>query len=418
MNYIEILKDWNFWGKAVETGIPRTRYLQQLIPLVKLPEIIALKGVRRCGKSTLLLQLIETLHQKNNVPYKNSLFINFEDPRLPEDLQSLDLFKILETYKKSLKPEGRIFLFLDEAHRVKEWERFVLTLYDQKADIKVFVTGSNTDLLGSEVSTLLSGRYLTFPVAPLDFKEFLAFKNIRLKKEKASESLIEYLEFGGFPRVVLEEDPFQKRNLLIAYYDTIIEKDVILRHNIKNKRELKNLARFVFSNVAQITSTYRLEKTLGTSNINIQRYLHHLEESFLISRVPFFSFSVKRQIYNPSKTYVVDSGLANVVGFKFSENRGALLENAVFQKLATELQDIFYWKNGTEIDFLTFKENKVQTLINVTETVDDTAVFEREMKSLEIGKKEFKEVPTKLISLYNQSGRKEKFLCPLIDFLL
>lgn len=407
MNKINILKEWNFWEKVPQTGIPRKKYLKKLSRLLKMPEIIAISGVRRAGKSTILLQLIKQIHQKNHISYKNTLYINFEDPRLGEELSAKDLFTLIKEFKKEFKPKGRIYLFLDEIQNIQGWEKFVRTLYDQKKNIKIIITGSTSKTFNSDLIDKLSGRIFLLKISPLSFSEFLHFK----KAKKATKKLFDqYLRFGGFPRVVLEKEEVNKRELLISYYNTIIEKDVILKNNIKGKKELKQLARFVFSNIGTQISTYSLEKTLGISNVNISRYLNYLEEAFLISRISKFSYSVKKQIYNPDKIFSVDTGLANIAGFKFSQNKGRLLENIVNSRLAEQEGEVYYWKNKTEIDFLVFKNREIKKLINVCLTIDDPKTFKRETSSLKKGLKEFPKAEIKLIFLYNQSGRKEKFL--------
>ena len=411
MKYLDILADWNFWGnRKIDTGINRGRYLTSLNRLIKMPEIVSVCGVRRCGKSTILLQVIREMRLKKGVPYENCLYINFEDPRLGENFKAVNLFEVLKEYTNSFKPKEKVYLFLDEVQNVDGWEKFCRTIYDQKKNIKIFVTGSTSKTFSSDLSKLLSGRVINFPVSPLDFAEFLDFKK--------GGGIDEYLRFGGFPRVVLEENETNKMALLISYYETIIEKDVLLRNDIRNKVELKNLARYVLSNIGNQISGYALEKTLKISNENIGRYLSLLEESFIISRIPLFSYSVKKQIYNPDKVFSIDTGLSNVAGFNFSENRGRLLENLVYQKLSQGNGQVYYWKNKTEVDFLTFAKGKVDKLINVTQTVDDPEVKQRELNSLTAGNEEFKEAKPILLSLYNQSKQKDKRVYSLIEYLL
>jgi uncharacterized protein len=419
MDYLKILESWNFWkNKKIDTGVKRKKYLQNLMPVLKMPEIISLGGIRRCGKSTILLQLIRELYLKMGVPYKNTLYVNFEDPQLENNLAATDLFDLLKEYKNKIKPKGRIYLFLDEIQNIERWEKFCRTIYDQKENIKIFVTGSTSRTFNSDLTRLLSGRIVNMNVYPLDFEEFLDFKKKKKDLRQVKQLFNEYLEFGGFPRVVLEENETNKKMLLASYYETIIEKDVILKNDIKNKAEVKNLARFILSNISSQISGYALEKTLKISNENIARYLNFLEESFVISRIPLFSYSVKRQIYNPDKVFCADTGLSNVVGFKFSENKGRLLENLVHQKLQADNRQIYYWKNKTEIDFLTFSKAKVEKLINVTQTVDDPEVLQREIKSLDIAKEEFRQARQMILSLYNESGQKDKRIYLLINFLL
>lgn len=416
--YFQVLSEWNFWDKKLDSGKKRPEYTAKIMPFIDSPEVVAITGIRRSGKSTILLQLMKELHQKNKVPYRNILYVNFEDPRLGDDLKANDLFDLLRSYRINLKPRGKIFLFLDEIQNVSQWEKFVRTIYDQKRDIKIVVTGSTSRTFDSELINLLGGRLILFTVTPLSFSEFLKFKNKKITSSKIYDLLDEYLFYGGFPRVVLEKDESQKKMILVSYYSTIVEKDIILKNNIKNKLELKQLTRFVISNISSLISSYSLEKTLRISSVLINIYLNYLEESFIISRVPVFSYSVKDQIYNPDKVYCVDPGLANIAGFSFSENKGRLLENLVFNKLKTGGQQVYYWKNGTEIDFLLFGRSKVQQLINVTTTVDDPRALQRELKSLEFGATQFSNSKQRLVSLYNESNQKDPRINSLLSFLV
>lgn len=407
--YLEILNDWNFWEKDIDTGINRRGYLDRLSHLVSIGEIVAISGVRRCGKSTILRQFIRELHKTKKIPFRNTLHINFEDPRFGQSLDAVDLFEIYKEYKKELKPRGKIYLFLDEVQSVARWEQFVRTLYDTKENAAFIVTGSNSTVFSSKLSTVLTGRVIEMPVAPLSFAEYGDF---------TKGNFDEYLRFGGFPFVVLEKNEEKKREVLISYYTDILENDVIIRNGIKNKEKVKDLVLYLLSNTGNLASSYALEKMLKISDGEVSRYMDFLEEAYLISRTPLFSYSVKKQIYNPDKVFCVDTGLANIAGFAFSENKGRLLENVVFNKLAQERKNIFYWKNGTEIDFLLQAGQKVTDLINVTTTVDDVSVLRRELESLAVGSKEFPEAKTSLLTLYNQSGQTDSRISSLEKFLL
>jgi len=413
--YLKFLSDWNRWGKTqIDAGIKREGYLDQLKTLTALEEIVGICGVRRCGKTTLLLQLIERLHHDQQVPLVNMLYINFEDPRLGNSLSALELFSILEEYKLEIKPKGKIYLFLDEIQVVEDWEKFVRTIYDQQQNVKIFVTGSNSSVFNRSLSTLLSGRMVIFQVYPLDFSEFVEFKS---NKGDFDKLLREYLTFGGFPKVVLEPDEVSKRKLLISYYSSILEQDVILKNGIKKQTTLKQLAKFVLSNISKQTSSYSLSKILKIANQHVSRYLEFLEDAYLIHRVPKFAYSVKKQIYNPDKIYCVDLGLVNTAGFAFSDNFGRLLENLVYQKLRRQDNELYYWQNGSEVDLLIKSGIEVKKLINVTTTVDDASVWQREIKSLETASVEFPKAQTQLIYLNNQSNKQDSRLLSLEQFL-
>ncbi len=399
-NIIEALEKWNFWQQNIDTGVKRTRYLKEFLRLIKIPEVIAIVGVRRCGKSVLCYQILESLI-KNQVPRENTLFINFEDPVFGETVSLNNLQEIFASYLEFKNPQGRIYLFLDEVQRVNNWERFVLSLYDSRQPVKIFVTGSNSRLLSDKISTLLTGRYLTQKIYPLDFKEFLEFRRVEVEKVISRPRILnllrEYLKFGGFPRVVLEKEVIIKNSLLQEYYNTIIEKDVILKNNLKSKTEIKDLALYLMSNIGSLISSYSLAKKIGISHQNIMSYLDFFEEALLINRIPKFDVNVKKQIYNPDKTFVIDSGLSRIAGFSFSENSGHYLENMVFNHYLSQGKKIYYWKNGGEVDFLIKEGLKIKELVNVCYSLKDSEVLSREVRSLREAGTLFKDAAKKIV---------------------
>lgn len=418
-NIIQILDRWNFWNRQISTGIKREFYLKKIIRYLSSPEILALIGVRRSGKSTILLQVIKFLIKQGVKPI-NTLFINFEEPFFEVNSSPKFLTEILEAYLEFFNPKGKIYLFLDEVQQKEGWEKFVASLYNRKENIKIFITGSSSKLLKTEISTLLAGRYFSETIYPLNFKEFLSFKKLaynNIKSPKIFYHLNEYLQFGGFPRIVLEKDKNIKNKLLEEYYSSIVEKDVILRNRIKNVREIKELLLFLLSNIGNQISTYNIEKILDISNVNVRRYLEYFKESFLIDLVDFFSYKVKKQIYNPRKIYCIDSGLANIASFKFSENKGKILENVVFNHLRQKKKKLFYWRNKTEVDFVARNGYQIDEVYNVCFSIKNKATYQRELNSLEIAKKELACQKTHLIFWEKGDFNKEDVLMNIIDFL-
>ena len=420
---IKTLDKWNFWNQKIDTGIRRQFYLDELNRYLKMPEIVALTGVRRSGKSTIILQIIEGLIQNKKINPKNTLYINFEEPSFGGGLNLELLIKLFDAYLEFYNPKGKIYLFLDEVQLVKNWEKFVVSLYDRKANIKIFVTGSSSKLLQNEISTLLSGRYVSKTVYPLSFKEFLDFKKIEynplIKTPKLYSQLREYIEFGGFPRIVLEKNKHNKRILLAEYFNSIVERDIVLRHQIKKIKDVREIISFVFANISKQTSTYKLEKNFGISSQNIRRYFEYFNEAFLLQFASFFSYSVKKQIYNPQKIFSIDTGLRNAVSFKFGDDIGKLLENIVFMEFLRKKEQPYYWENGTEIDFLIRKGYQVSELFNVCYSLENKQTLEREIKSLEKGITEFEKSKTKLIYWEGQTIKHSRIkFINILNFLL
>lgn len=418
---ITTLDKWNFWNQKIDTGLKRASYSKKLNTLLGMSEVVVLTGVRRSGKSTLILQLIEELIAKGVRPH-NTLYINFEEPNFSDNLNARFLGKILDAYFEFFDPKGKVYLFLDEVQLVKGWERFVAALYDRKADVKIFVTGSSADLLKGEIATLLSGRYVSETIYPLSFAEFLDFKKEKhspvIRKPKLYNYLREYIEFGGFPKIVIEKEKYGKKILLVEYFNSILERDILLRHRIKNEKDVKEIASFSLTNVSSRISTYKIEKDFGISNPNTRRYFGYFEEAFLLRFVPFFSYSVKRQVYNPQKVFSIDTGLRNAVSFAFSEDIGKLLENIVLLEFLRRKETPYYWEGKTEIDFVLRRGYEVSELVNVCYSLNGRSL-ERELKSLEEGMSEFKNAEAKIIYWEGAPPKHKKIeFVNVLDFLL
>jgi len=418
---IKTLDKWNFWNQKIDTGFQRLFYMEKLSRLLKMSEIVALTGVRRSGKSTLILQLIEELIKKGVKP-KNTLYVNFEEPNFADNLNVKFLVKLFDAYLETFDPKGKIYLFLDEVQMVEGWERFVASLYDRKANVKIFVTGSSSKLLKGEISTLLSGRYVSEIIYPLGFSEFLDFKKEKysplIKNTKLFNYLREYIEFGGFPRVVMEKEEYGKKIILTEYFNSILEKDILLRHKIRNTKDVREITNFSLANISSQISSYRMKKDFDISSLSARRYFGYFEESFLLQFATFFSYSVKKQVYNPQKVFSIDTGLRNAVSFKFSEDIGKLLENIVFLELLRKKEKPYYWEGKGEVDFVLRRGHKVSELVNVCYSLDKKTL-EREIKSLEEGMAEFKNTKARLIYWEGRSLKHKKIeFVNILDFLL
>jgi len=381
---LEDLRKWNTWDKPLEAGFARQTYLNQLVDLIDMPEVVALVGIRRCGKSFTAYQLLNHVSQ-NRVSPQNTLLINFEDPALGLDLNAQDLIAVFEAYLQVKQPQGKVYIFLDEVQHVKDWQKFVFTLYDTaRNDVKIVVTGSNTSLLDSDISTLLSGRYIHKRIFPLSFKEFLQFKNIDPSTQQRPYlfgSLQEYMEYGGFPRVVLEGTLEGKKLLLAEYFNSIVERDIIYHNNLRSKVEVKNLAQMLMSNPSQIFSFSKMGNSLGITPKDMSKYVGYFEDAYLAGLSKKYDTSVKKQLLNPKKIYLADTGLCTSVGFRFSQNYGHFLENLVYNHLLAKGLDIYYYTNGGEIDMLCRRGINVKMLVNVCYNLTPEN-FDRETKPL------------------------------------
>jgi hypothetical protein len=330
-------------------------------------EIVALIGVRRGGKTTLLKMLVSRLLKRADP--KNVLFVKCDDDRV--EMKGM-IDDAITTYRKLFNPSGKIFLFLDEVQEIPGWGKTIKRIYDLDSSIKIFLAGSSSAVLKAELSTVLAGRVAYFTVYPFSFREFMNAKGARLekanllaKKNEVLHYMKEYMEFGGFPEVVLEKSSRIKSELLGYYYDSILFRDIARRYHIRNMASFERLVVFLLTNMSNPVNFNRTAKSLGLSVDSVTEYVRCLQETFLAFAVPVLSYSVKAQQMNPKKIYCVDTGLRNFTGFRFSEDAGRLAENMVFTELRRRGGEIYYWKNGGEVDFVVKKQNRVSEIIQV-----------------------------------------------------
>ncbi len=328
--------------KSLNYGIPRT--LSGNIDLT-LPFAIIISGIRRCGKSTLLRQVMNATNGK--------YYFNFEDPKA-SSFELGDFQKLNELFGEEFGQDG--CYFFDEIQNVEKWELFVRTMLDQGKHF--LITGSNASLLSKELGTRLTGRHLREELFPFSYREFLTFRSVNA----CSETFNEYLKLGGFPEYLR----FGRREILQELLNDIIMRDIVVRHKLRSPKSIKAMALFLISNIGVEFSYNSLAKTfnIGSTNSAIS-FTSYLEDSYLLFTVPKFSYSLKRQSVNPKKVYVIDNGLADANSVSFSSNRGRMLENTVFLALRRNGKDIFYFKEEKECDFVVKEENKITQAIQV-----------------------------------------------------
>ena len=403
----EILNDWNYWHKPLPQTHSRETYEKEIAHKVKAKEVIVIKGVRRSGKSTLLVNEIKRL-VADGLDVKNILFVNFEDQRFRMFDETTLLEEIKQVYLEYMEPKGDIVIMLDEVQNVKAWEQWVLKEYEL-SDNQLYVTGSNSHLLSFEFGTALAGRYLDIEVFPLSFSEYLTFHGIRIKnraefihnKVTIQQHFNRYIKEGGFPKVTYLEDDVLKKETLKTYYDTILLKDIVARYKLKNYQLLNELSLFILSNNATINAYNKLKNNFSTSFDTIKDYMEYLLHAYMILALPKFDYSLKKQIANPKKFYAIDTGFSNSVSFNISQKRGANLENIVFLELRRAKKEFYYFKtqNGLEIDFLIRHENSVE-LLQVCVSLENEETYKRELRVFSEAKKELsEEVECRVISL-------------------
>ena len=378
---------------AEQEYVPRT-LTNRLLDNLDKPEIIVITGVRRSGKSTLMkLVCREMLHTRSVAPAQ-VLYLNFEDERFL-GFQETDYSALLEAYYELEQPASRKYFFLDEIHNLSGWERWLARLYES-GEIKIFVSGSNASLLSPEIGARLTGRNRQIVTWPFSFQEFRTFRkrstNARSFYRAESKALLRsdleaYLIQGGFPEPVKQADS----GLLQQYYQDILYRDIAFRYQVRHLRELKELAFYLASNPASIHSYESLRRLIGSRSVTtVKNHLEILENVFLFFRLQLFDFSVKRQIYNPGKFYLIDTGLFNAMAYRFSENRGHLLENLIYIELRRREKEIFYWKSrkGNEVDFIIRHSKGALQAVQVCLSFQSAETRERECRALVLAGKE------------------------------
>ena len=389
--------------------------LDYVKPFLSHPNILAILGVRRSGKSVFSVLLAKEL--KENFGY-----INFDDERLMS-LKTEDLDKILQAFYE-LYGEIRLII-LDEPRNVIGWELFVNRLRRTK---KVVITGSNSNLLSGELATHLTGRYIDFTLYPLSFKEILNFKpNIYLVEDiaKVQRQLNNYLKESGFP----EFRNFGSKIVEIIYQD-IINKDCLDRYNIKNKKTFKELSKYLTSNFSSEFTYSKLSSIFNVKDVHtVKNYVDYLKESFVIIVIDRFSPKLKQQVISPKKAYVIDHGICNFLSFKLSKDSGKLLENITCiellrRKSVNSNLEIYYRKDyqQNEVDFVVKEGTKIKTLIQVCQDLSEQETKEREIKEILKASKELKCKDLIIISRDKEGedvidGAKIKFM-PLWKWLL
>jgi hypothetical protein len=334
-------------------------------------------GPRRAGKSTQALQILKG---------KNFAYLNFDSQPLLSTWNPNVVLRMLD----DVYP-GYDYLMLDEVQNLDAWDLWVSELY--RRGVNMVITGSNAKMLSSEMASVLTGRYLQVEMLPFSLEEFLEWNKLdihSISEEDNTEvwALIDdYLRNGGYPEVV-NSRPLV-RNYLDTLFDSIVWKDVVKRHNIRNTTELNNMAMYLVSNFCNPISANELTMNLGISSVNTtRRYMDYLHEPYLFYYLSRYNNKLKLMQKAPRKVYVVDNGFVQAKAFSLSENLGLLLENQVFVELIRRGYDtektIFYYRsrNDKEVDFVLREENHVKALIQVCYDMSNEKTVKREVGSL------------------------------------
>jgi len=329
---LKILESWSFWKKTPKKSVPRNA----ATACVLYPDVVnVITGVRRCGKSTLLQQLMKS----NSIHPDNAIFVNFEDPRLTQYLDHPLLEQICVLAEEI---EQRPFtFFFDEIQHVANWQKWINSSLERRPKHTFVVTGSNGRLLSGELATSLTGRHLSTELFPFDLNEF--------QRLHAKGTLRSFMKKGGFPAALKIAEP---ERLLQQYFHDIIERDVRERVSAKSSRPLMAVAQMVFESVGSETSLRRIAGALQLSPETVSAYLQACEDAYLVFSCPYFAYSEAKRIRRNKKYYAIDTALRRAVTTKIGADRGMDFENLVYLTLRKKTTEVFYWRGKMEVDFV------------------------------------------------------------------
>ncbi|MCD6373220.1 MAG: ATP-binding protein [Thermococcus sp.] len=377
MDYLDLSVD----GIERELNVPDDLAVNKAVTII---------GPRRAGKTFYILQKFSRLRSEG----KAAVFFPLDDDRIyPPSLD--DLSTLVKVFYELFPDAEEKYLFLDEVQEVENWELFVKRALERDG-FRVYLTGSSSKLLSREIATALRGRTLTFEMFPFSFREFLRAKGftpgkyISTRDEARIKAFLrEYLEFGGFPEVVLLDDPFLKRKTLSEYIDVMLYRDVVERHNVKNLKAIRLFLKLLMVSFAKefsVNKTARYMKGMGVevSRNTLYSYFEYFEEAYLVFPLRKFSHNLKEIEKSLPKVYIIDSGLINAYFPRSGGSTGRLMENAVFLELRRREKELYYFKDGRgrEVDFVVVEDGIVSELIQVSYSLDEPETFEREVSAL------------------------------------
>jgi len=376
-----------------QESIPAKLFPRSLIPSIHTEKIIALRGVRRCGKSSILQLCINQLIEQG-IAREQVLFLNFDDERLQFETADFDL--IIQSYQE-LYPYIKlqdVCIFFDEIQVNNGWEQFVRRVYDQHTK-HIFITGSNSKMLSSEIATSLRGRTLQYEILPVSFCEFCSFRQLEtnvysaVNKPKLVTAYTEYLNFGGFPEVVLMHHEHYDR-ILQEYYFVMLYKDLVERYALKNIAAIKYFIQRMLVNISKPTSINKLYNELKSMGIAVSKntlyeLADYLEAIYFFMPISKYEPSLVKQTSSDKKYYCIDNGLRKALSKTTHDDYGILLENQVYLWLRAQCQmnqHIYYFKGDKECDFVVTKNTETEQLIQVCWDLSEKSTYDREIAGL------------------------------------
>lgn len=404
----ETLEKYNFWnGHVPELGFPRKDYTDKIVDYTGNKLVKVLVGQRRAGKSYILRQIANQLIERGVNP-RNIFYINKEFTEFDFLSDYKDLETLLKRYKERLKPEGKVWLFIDELQNILGWEHFVNSHSQDYVELyEIFISGSTSKMLSGELATLLSGRYVEFEIFPFSFIEYTGIT----KKEPVKQSYIDYMESGALPELFVLPNEESKRNYISAIKDTVLLRDIIQRHNIKDPKLLEDLFVYLInnaSNLVSITNMVNYFKSRGrkTTYDTVSNYMGYVEDTFLVHRAERYDIRGKETISGNCKYYINDLSFKNYLYPGFSYGIGYKLENLVYLELRRAGYKVYVGKmRDKEVDFVAKKGDRL-IYVQSSYLLADEQIIRREYAPLEAIHDHYEKVVVSLddVSLPSNNG--------------
>lgn len=363
--------------------IDRPMYVDKIMAYVDAPFIKILTGIRRCGKSTMLKIIMDRLHYQKNVPKERIVSFRF-DSMLYEDMTAKQMY---EELKSKLSENGKTYFFLDEIQEVNGWERVVNSLASDY-DVDIYITGSNSRMMSSEISTYLTGRYISFRIYTLSFEEYLTFKGQHTPVENPRTELANYICLGGFPAVHLQSYSSDEVYTIVRdIYNSTVFSDIVRRSQIRKVDQLERIIKFTFHNMgntfsAKTISDYLKAERRALDNETVYNYLQKLEGAYLLHRCSRYDLRGKEILKTQEKFYLADTSLRySVLGYQ-ADTYASSLENIVYLELCRRGYRVFVGKTEDgEIDFVAERLNE-KIYVQVTRKIESEKTMKREYERL------------------------------------
>lgn len=363
--------------------INRPLYMDKIMVYVDTPFVKVLTGIRRSGKSTIMKMIMDKLENERHIPKENIISMRFDSMEY-EDMTAKQMF---ETIKAGLSAQGRTYLFLDEVQEISGWEKVVNSFLGEY-DVDIYVTGSNSRMMSSEIATYLTGRYVSFQVYPLSFEEYLAFRREVTEVKNPHQELADYVRLGGFPATHLRAYSQDEVYTIVRdIYNSTIFSDIVRRNQIRKVDQLERVVKYTFSNVgntfsAKSISDYLKSEKRSIDNETVYSYLEKLEKAYILHRCSRYDLQGKEILKTQEKFYLADTSLRySVLGYE-PDSVASSLENVVYLELCRRGYKVYIGKTTDgEVDFVASRQGE-KLYVQVTQEIHSEKTEKREYERL------------------------------------